>query len=109
MRYRELRYPCDTDLIVLQDGARCRARLVNLGHSGARIKGLGTVPRGATVTLSHIGALYPATVVWSNPQHTGLRFWRRLSAAQVCALRQVGAHDGQGWLAPASGAFREMA
>ncbi len=109
MRYREPRYPCDTDVLVLHDGDRRRARLVNLGSTGARIEGLGTVPRRAAVTLSHIGALYPATVVWSNPRRTGLRFWQRLSAAQVAALRQVGSHDGEGWLAPGPTGYREMA
>lgn len=109
MRYRELRYPCDTDLLILLDGSRRQARLVNLGHTGARVEGLGTIPRGSAVTISHIGALYPATVIWSNPQRAGLRFWQRLTAAQVSALRQVSAHDGKGWLAPAAGGFREMA
>lgn len=109
MRYREQRFPCDTSVVVLLDGVPRRARLINVGAAGGRIQELGPVPRGASVTIQHIGAAYPAVVVWSNPQRTGLRFWQRLTPAQVAALRQVGAPGGEGWRSQGSGTFREMA
>jgi hypothetical protein len=108
MRYRELRVPCDTEIIVLLGEEARRARFVNISASGARVEGLGRLPRDALVTIAHLSTRISARVVWSNDRQAGLRFPVALSASDIAALRGVGGRPGA-WVPPdGHRRFREL-
>jgi hypothetical protein len=108
MRYREMRVPCDTEVTVLVGEEARRARFVNISPSGARIEGLGCVPRDSLVTLAHAGTRIAARVVWSNDLHAGLRFPLPISASDIGALRGVAGRTGA-WIPPdGHRRFREL-
>jgi hypothetical protein len=107
MRYREMRLPCDTEVTVILGEEARRARFVNLSPSGARLEGLGPVPRGSLVTLLRLDASLIARVVWSGQRHCGLRFDHPLSRGEMDALRGVGGRLG-GWPTRAMQGFREL-
>lgn len=109
MRYREMRIPCDTEVAALLGEEIRRVRFVNISPSGARIEGLGRVPRGALVTVAHLWLRLPARVAWCTERQAGLRFVLPLSGAEVNTLRGVGEPRGRtGWAAPSPLGFREM-
>jgi hypothetical protein len=108
MRFRDLRFPCDVELTAACAGMVRRVRLVNISVTGARLAGLGVVPRGAPLILCLLDGRYVAQVVWSNERETGLRFTPELTPNQVNALRGVvGAGRPEAWVAPSTG-FREL-
>jgi hypothetical protein len=109
MRHREMRYPCDNDVVVALGDEPRRARLVNLSITGAKLEELGRVPRDALVSLSYMNARITARVVWSNDRHTGLRFMRPLSNAELHGLRGVGGRGAGAWGSANPHGFREMA
>lgn len=108
MRYREMRLPCDTEVTATLGGEMRRVRFANISSTGARIEGLGRVPREVLVTLSHLGTRVTARVVWSNDRQTGLRFTSALSNVDLNALRGVGGGRGAGWGTAGPHAFREL-
>lgn len=91
MRYREMRFPCDTEVAILADGASHRARLVNVSATGAKIAWIGRpVAREAQVTLLYLSVRLPARVVWAAGPQAGLRFALPLSTWDLSALRRDG-------------------
>lgn len=90
MRYRESRPACDAEAALLLGGERRLVRFVDLGPAGARVEGLGRVPRDAAATLAPPGRRIAARVIWSNGLQAGLRFDEPLSAAELDALRGRG-------------------
>lgn len=111
MRFRDLRFPCDLDLIAACAGGLHRIRLINVSVTGARIEGLGLVPRGEPLILCRLEGRHPAHVVWANKQQAGLRFAPELTTDQVNALRGVTGADRPGaWgvQGSASHGFREL-
>lgn len=90
MRYRNQRLPSATDLRVEYGDELCRAQLVNISTSGARLTQLGNLPPDLLVWLCYLNARYPARVVWSSDWQTGVRFVVPLSNAEVSALRGAG-------------------
>lgn len=108
MRYRETRIPCNTEVAIAFGEEVRRARIVNISPSGARLEGLGRLPRDALVMLAHLNSRVAARVRWSNDRQAGLRFPRPLSASEVSALRGVGGTPGS-WVLPGEMArFREL-
>lgn len=102
MRYREMRLPCDVEVVVMVADQPRRVRVVNVSSTGARVEGLGRVPREAPVTVMHLYSRFPARVVWTNARQAGLRFTIPLSAADLASLRGVGT------VRSTFGGFREM-
>lgn len=108
MRFRDLRFPCDVELTVACAGMVRRARLNNVSVTGARIEGLGRVPKGVPMILCLLEGRHVAHVVWSNERETGLRFAPELTQGQVNALRGVvGAERPGAWGATSNG-LREL-
>ena len=108
MRYRETRLPCGTEVAIAFGEEVRRARVINISSSGARVEGLGRLPRDTLVMLAHLGSRIAARVAWSNDRQAGLRFPVPLSAAEVAALRGVGGSPG-GWvLSDGRSRFREL-
>lgn len=108
MRYREIRLPCDTEVAVILGEELRRARFVNINASGARMEGLGRVPRDALVTLAHLTLRVAARVVWTNDRQAGLRFVQPLPPSEISALRGVGDPRTGAWPPQAVPRFREM-
>ena len=108
MRYRETRLPCGTEVAVALGEEVRRARIVNISPSGARLEGLGRLPRDALVMLAHLGSRVAAWVAWSNDRQAGLRFPRPLSDEDVAALRGVGGATGTRVLPGSRARFREL-
>jgi hypothetical protein len=111
MRFRDLRFPCDLELVAACAGDLRRVLLRNVSVTGARIEGLGHVPRGAPLILFLLEGRHAAVVVWVNERQAGLRFAPELTRAQVSALRGVHGADRPGaWgvQGPASHGLREL-
>ena len=106
MRYREPRLPCDTPVTVLAGGVARRGEVANLSATGARLKGLGDLGRGASVQVRFLDLRVEARVMWSRGAEAGLRFPTPLTPWQVSALRrEIGRAPG----GPAGArGFREM-
>lgn len=107
MRYREMRIPCDTEIVVTLGDEVRRARFVNISPSGARLTGLGQVPEGAVVTLRHLGRSWIARVAWCRDGQVGLRFPVSLSDGEIGFLRGTSARTGV-WAPSAAPRFREL-
>jgi hypothetical protein len=108
MRYREMRLPCDTEVTVHLGGEARRARFVNISSTGARMEGLGRLPREAPVMLSYLANRITARVVWSNELQCGLRFMTPLSGPEVNAFRGVAGGRTSGWNTLGAQTFREL-
>lgn len=86
MQPRNQRFPSDLGLRITHDGELCRAELVNISSSGARLKCSRHLPEGALVLLQHLNTPCEAEVVWSNDRGTGVRFTRPLSPSALKAI-----------------------
>jgi hypothetical protein len=108
MSYRQMRLPCDTAVTALLGENARRVRFVNISPTGARIEGLGLVPREASVTLTHLNTRIAARVVWANERQAGLRFVTPLSNTDMSALRGVGGSQPGMWASSGPTRFREL-
>ncbi len=108
MRYREMRLPCDTEVTALLGEAARRVRFANLSRTGARLLGLGRVPRGALVTLVHLNTRISARVIWTDDRQAGLRFVTPLSDSDLNALRGVTRPRPGAWVPVSVRPFREL-
>jgi hypothetical protein len=88
MRYRELRWPCEFPVIVLQGNDRRQATIVNVSAGGARLR-IGTAPEpGQIVTLDLGGRLFAATVRWCRAGMCGLRLLTPLGKPELALIRR---------------------
>lgn len=111
MRYREMRFACDTQVrLQTAPGAPERpARLVNVSATGARFEGGGQPPKDVVLMIQYLHLRLKARVVWSTERAFAVRFAAPLSGADMAALRREGGRSAGGW-APAGGhkGFREL-
>lgn len=107
MRYRILRYPTDIEVRVERGDELCRARLVNISSTGAKLTQLPLLPAGARVSLCYLHLRFPTEVVWSKERLTGLRFLTPLAEGDLNLLRGAGGHRPGAW-GVSHGSFREL-
>ena len=92
MRDCEPRFSSDFSLRIGEDYELCRARLVNVSATGARLEYLKRFSQDTLiglVTLHCLQERIPARVVWSNDRQIGVRFVMPLSPASIDALRSA--------------------
>ncbi len=108
MRYRNMRYPADSECRVEQNGAVSRVRLVDISPSGARIKGLPAAQSDTRIILCHAFRRISAQVIWSNDRYTGVRFSMPLSPQEVNDIRGVLSSGPGSFGSQGNHGFREM-
>ena len=108
MRYRDQRLPCDTEALATLSEETRHVRFLNLSATGARIAGLGRLPRNALVPIRHLTDSYPALVVWATEKHAGVRFIRPLSGAELSRLRGRASDRRGSWAKSGLHCFREL-
>ncbi|MFT6533601.1 MAG: hypothetical protein ACJASC_003165 [Limimaricola cinnabarinus] len=106
MRYRNMRYPADSECRVELNGSVNRARLVDISPSGARLKGLPALQSNSRIIICHTYRRIAAQVIWSNDRYTGVRFSMPLGTQEVNDIRGVVASGGFG--SQGNHGFREM-
>ncbi len=70
------------------DGAVCRAHVLDISRSGARVHCVADLRHGQQVTLMIDHFRIPATILWTGEQRAGLRFQTPLIDDQ---LRRIAA------------------
>ena len=89
MQDREPRFSSNVSLRVGEGYELCRARLVNVSATGARLEYLRRYSQDSLITLVTLYCFQeriPARVVWSNDRQIGVRFVMPLSRSSVDAL-----------------------
>lgn len=72
------------------DGTICRAHILDISRSGARVHCMADLARGQRVTLMIEHVQLPGTVLWEDSHRVGLRFHAPLLEEQlrrIAALR----------------------
>lgn len=88
MRFREMRWPCNQEVLVTLNGAGRKAWLVNISEGGARMKGLEGIAIGNRLMLRVMNKTLMAEVRWVRGSLTGLRFTTPLKPADLTIIRQ---------------------
>lgn len=88
MRYREMRWPCEFPVIVLQGNNRMQAMIMNVSAGGARLRVESLPEPGQIVTLELGGKAYAATVRWCRAGKGGLRLLTPLSKQELAMIRR---------------------
>jgi hypothetical protein len=108
MRHREMRFPSDTELVLMSAGVTHRIRFLNVSTTGAKIEGADRPTRDSLVELAYLGARFRARVVWSDDLQTGIRFTPPLSQAELAGLRGQGRHGVGAGVQGGPHRFREL-
>jgi hypothetical protein len=95
MRFREMRWHCDIEVVATLNGAGRKARITNISEPGVRLRGLDGVAVGNRVILYLLNRSIVAEVRWVRAGHIGLRFATRLRTSDVTIIRQ-GVHRPTG-------------
>jgi hypothetical protein len=88
MRYRELRWPCEFPVTVLQGSTRMQATIVNVSAGGARLRVEPALEPGQILTLELGGKLFAATVRWCRAGLCGLRLLTPLPKPELAMIRR---------------------
>lgn len=85
--YRSVRLPISYPARVFTQGEQYEASLFNLSISGACVANPGVLSRGMLVSLEFGGHTFPqSTVKWADSDRAGIRFFQRLTDAQITTL-----------------------
>jgi hypothetical protein len=88
MQYRQHRYPTFYPVNVRAPRGAQRGEVIDVNHSGARLKGLTGVNRGDKIRLDILSRHVDAVVLWATGELVGVMFRPKLSDHQMDTLRQ---------------------
>jgi hypothetical protein len=78
----------------------CRARLIDVSRTGARLEGSRLPELGKDVLLKCAGIEAFGSVAWEEAGRCGIRFDEPIGLSDLMALRAVAAESGPGSLSP---------
>ncbi len=88
MQFREMRWPCNIEVVATLNGTGRKARIINISEGGARLRGLDGVAVGNRMILYLLNRSYVAEVRWVRAGQIGVRFATRLRTPDVALIRQ---------------------
>lgn len=88
MRYREMRSPCDYQVVVHHGNERLQATIINVSSGGARLRLKSVFEAGEVLTLDLGNKRVAATVRWCRDGMCGLRLLTPLAKPELATIRR---------------------